>query len=118
MSKTEGALFYVAMVNLYPRRQILICRIQHPKSKILHSSRTRSDLECFGPTFNKYASRKNAKQLRQNQHSPSDLSFILLAFLQNTYLSNFGLEYSRSILVFEQSKLLNNFTFGMLYSGN
>ena len=40
-----------------------------------------------------------------------------LAFLQNSFLLNAGLEHSKSGLIFEQSRLPNNFIFGMLYSG-
>ena len=57
--------------------------IEHSENRILRISETKLDWECSSTTFNKRASNKNAKELRQNQNTVSDLGFVTLAFLQN-----------------------------------
>ena len=74
------------------------------KIEILRISKTRLDLECFSstmdylnnPWFNKYT--------------------ICKMFLQHKCLLSAGLEHSRSNLVFKQSRLRDNFIFGMLHA--
>ena len=51
-----------------------------------------------------------------NQEIVDGLWFLLSAFLHRLCLSNVQLKHSRFDLVFRQSKLHNNFIFGMLYS--
>ena len=88
---------------------------EHSENKSLSILKTKSDLECCSPALNKRASRKNAKQLRQNQITLIGLSFVPLAFLQNACLLNAVLDHSRSDLVLQQPRLRNNFIFGMHY---
>ena len=94
----------------------LLGSTEHSENKnILEISRAMLNLECTCPAFNTHISCKNGKQLKQNLSTLSGLSFVSLALLQIAcFLGWIGAD-SRSDLVFEQSKLHNNFIMGMLY---
>ena len=58
---------------------------------------------------------QNFAQDGQNRHIISCTWFVPLVFLQQSCLSNAGLEHSRSDFVFKHTRLKNDLIFGMLY---
>ena len=73
--------------------------------KLLRASKTKLDVGCFSPAFEKYAPWENSREQRQNGNVVSGLHFIYLAFLKHTFLFDAELEHSRSDLVFEKPRL-------------
>ena len=92
--------------------QIAIRSIEHSGNKTITNSKTRLDLECSSPAFNKHTIHKNFTQKGQNRHGKCCES---LAFFQRSKFVKAIPEHSRSALVFKQPRLRNYFIFGMLY---
>ena len=86
-----------------------VCRthyaIEHSKNKILDILRSRLDLECSGPVFNKPAVLQECLATKTNQYTINGLSFVPMAFLWNECLFNSELEHTRSNLIFEESRI-------------
>ena len=72
-------------------------------------------LEWSSPAFKKHAPCRNTKQLGQNRKTVSEVRFVPLVFLKCACMLNTGLEHCTVDLVFEQARLHNSLTFGMLY---
>ena len=103
--------FYSFFTTVECIRSFLYTGVQWstPKIKFLCIWKTRLDLECSSPAFNKYIICKNFTQQGQNLLIISCSGFLPLAFFQQSYFWNSELEHSRSDLVFKQPSLHNNF---------
>ena len=94
----------------------LMLVIEHSENKInspLNYLKTRLDLECSSPAFNKQVCWKNNKGTKCRPVTTFRLCSCYMEFLQGACFLNASLEHSRSNLVFE---IHQHFIFGIFYS--
>ena len=89
----------------------ILDQIEHSENELFVVSKTKLDLEYSNPTSKRYC----VVRIPDKKKSRKIISGIRFAFLQEAYLLSVGQGHCRSDLASKQSRLRNNFIFGMLY---